>query len=428
MPESPPNTPVDSLVERQSVGSRVQLPGTAMARVPPPFRPLHVALAIPHLGGGGAERSTLAIARGLLARGHSVDLLLMHDRVDYVDEIPNQARRFLLKNNSHPRFQDLIRLCRHFGLRILPHLRPRHITQARAIAEYIDEHRPDCLVPSLASPKIASLLAIPLAGFRPAIVPIIRNNILNRRERYRILYRSLFGHADRIVAISHGVAESLTPALCIPQDRITQIYNPVVTARLHTLALEQPPHPWFDDAGPPIILAAGRLVPAKDYPTLLRAFKIVSRHRSVRLLVLGEGIQRHELEQLIANMGMQSSVALPGWTANPYAYMSRAAAFVLSSKYEGLGNVLIEALACGCPCVATDCPYGPREILDHGRYGRLVPVGDYTTLASAIESLLDAPINPVTLRARASRYSIEASVDSYEGLFQQLRSEERLTA
>ena len=428
MPDSSSACPDERPVDKHCAGSGVRPNSVETTVVTTMSKTLHVALMIPHLGGGGAERSTLSIARGLIARGHSVDLLLLYDRVDYVDEIPKQARRFLLKSNSHPRFRDLLRLCAYFGPRILPHLRPRHITQARAIAMYTDEHRPDFLIPSLVSLKIATLLAIPLLGFRPAIVPIMRNNILNRKERYRILYRFLFGHADRIVAISQGVAESLTPALCIPQDRITQIYNPVVTSRLHTLSHGLPPHPWFDAGGPPIILAVGRLVPAKDYPTLLRAFEIISRNRSVRLIILGEGSKRTELEHLIAKLGMQASVSLPGWAANPYAYMSRAAVFVLSSKLEGLGNVLIEALACGCPCVATDCPYGPREILDRGRYGPLVPVGDYASLASAIETLLDAPIDPVTLRARASRYSFDASIDGYESLLQQLRFEGRSTA
>jgi glycosyltransferase involved in cell wall biosynthesis len=161
------------------------------------------------------------------------------------------------------------------------------------------------------------------------------------------------------------------------------------------------------------LLGVGRLEPQKDFALLLRAFARIRRERAARLLILGEGRERPRLTQLAKALGVADSVDLPGFVPNPYAHMTRANLFVLSSRYEGLGNVVIEALACGCPVVSTDCPSGPAEVLDRGRYGRLVPVGDPAALAQAILAALEEPVDRARLRGRAAQFSVERAARRY---------------
>jgi glycosyltransferase involved in cell wall biosynthesis len=169
-----------------------------------------------------------------------------------------------------------------------------------------------------------------------------------------------------------------------------------------------------------VVLAAGRLTPTKDVPTLLRAFARARTVLNARLMILGEGKnaeesaeRRLELIALATELGVAEDVSMPGFVDNPFAYMARASVFVLSSLWEGFGNVLVEALACGCPVVSTDSPDGPGEILDRGRYGRLVPVGDHGAMAEAILATLRAPPDPDVLRSRAAMFSVDRAVESY---------------
>ena len=202
----------------------------------------------------------------------------------------------------------------------------------------------------------------------------------------------------------------------VSPEKVRTIYNPVVTEDLAVQAQAPLAHPWFDvDASEriPVVLAAGRLTGQKDYPTLLRAFKEVRNQRPARLMILGEGQQRSALEALVKDLGIQEDVSLPGFVDNPFAYMARADLFVLSSAWEGLPGVLIQAMACGCPVVSTDCPSGPREILEGGTYGPLVEVGDARGLAEAMLSTLESSVPPPQLKARASDFSVEAISDEY---------------
>jgi glycosyltransferase involved in cell wall biosynthesis len=219
--------------------------------------------------------------------------------------------------------------------------------------------------------------------------------------------------ADGITAVSQGIAEDLVCSFGLPRERVTTIYNPVVTPELLAQAQAPLDHPWFAPDAPPVILGVGRLHPQKDFPTLLRAFARVRAVRVVRLVILGEGEQRAALQQLVAELGLTKDVALPGFVGNPFAYMARAGVFVLSSAYEGLPGVLIQALACGCPVVSTDCPSGPGEILEQGAYGPLVGVGDVAALAQAMLALLAHPPAAERLRHRAAEFSLDRAVDRY---------------
>ena len=390
-----------------------------------PDKNLRIALAIPHLDGGGAERSVLRLARGLIERGYRVDILVFEKINTLEDEIPPETRLFVLKTEKTNDFRDRIQLTRRFGLRILKFLRKSLLQDARSIAAYIDEERPDCIVPSLPRSKSATLMALSFTKLNPVTIPTVRIFLKHTKRRFRNLYPILFPTADRIVTVSDGVADNLALELGIPRERISRIYNPVVSTDIAELARSVPDHPWMSDDGPPIILSAGRLARVKDFPTLLRAFRQVSRNRDVRLIILGEGSWRRRLEKMICKMDMEKIVSLPGWVSNPYAFMSRSSLFVLSSKYEGLPGVLIQALACGCPCVSTNCPSGPSEILDDGRFGPLVPVGNVPALAAVMERVLDSPPKKETLLARANEFSLDASVDLYERMIVDLVRERR---
>ena len=197
------------------------------------------------------------------------------------------------------------------------------------------------------------------------------------------------------------------------KENIRVIYNPVVTPELLEKAKEPLDHPWFARGEPPVILGVGRLHLQKDFPTLIRAFALVRQHKPTRLMLLGEGPDRYKLEALIDELGLTNEIALPGFISNPYAFISKASVFVLSSLYEGLPTVLIEAIAVGTVIVSTDCPSGPAEILDSGKYGCLVPVGDIKALSEAILNTLDQPTDSEALRQRAQQFSYETAVNKY---------------
>ena len=385
-----------------------------------------IALAIPDLRGGGGERSTLGIARGLLARGYTVDLVLFEDSNAYPNETPREARLFIRKSARAQRFRDWARHTPGFGIRRALILGIRLIDllgNVRFITAYIKRERSDVLFASLGEAKVSALLARFFVSPHPVVIPIMRSVVMNRSLPLRILYRFLFPAADRIVAISDGVADSLVEDLGVPREKIERIYNPATRPEIEALAGENPDHSWLSEPSSPVFLSVGRLDQVKDFTTLLRAFHRVSKSRPARLIILGEGPQRKQLEGFITRNGLAEKVSLPGWVPNPYAYMSRASVFVVSSKYEGLSLVLIEALACGCPVVSTDCPSGPAEILCSGEFGPLVPVGDDAALAAAMEHLLDNPPESTVLRARAQDFSAEACVEHYDRLIRKCLSE-----
>jgi glycosyltransferase involved in cell wall biosynthesis len=228
----------------------------------------------------------------------------------------------------------------------------------------------------------------------------------------RLGYRFLYPSADAVVAPSRGVAGSLLQLSPIPIQKVRVIYNPVVSPELYEKADAPVEHPWFQPHQPPVVLAAGRLVALKGYDTLLRAFARVRQETPVRLVILGEGPERPNLERLAAELGVAADVDMPGFDPNPFRYMNRAGVFVLSSRYEGLPNVLIQALACGCPVVSTDCPSGPSEILDGGRYGALVPVDDVEAMAGAIVRALLGQVAPAP-SAWLEQFRVEVVAEQY---------------
>ena len=222
-----------------------------------------------------------------------------------------------------------------------------------------------------------------------------------------------------MVANSVGATEDLERYAPSLRRAVRTIHGPTVWPRIAKQAAEALDHPWFND-GPPVILSAGRLVPVKGHETALRAFAEVVKSRPARFVILGEGPDRQKLVDLSHTLKIAHLVDFAGFQINPFAYMARAAAFVLASSHEGLPSVLIEAMACGTPLVSADCPSGPREILEGGQWGRLVPVGNWRALATAILDTLDAPVDRDALTARANAYDGESSVKQYMALLQEL--------
>ena len=402
---------------------------------------MHIAFVIDSLGGGGAERVVLRLARGLIDRSHRVDIVMFQAIVHYPEDIPQGTRLFVMNGGLDKSTEESVKVVLtslvrvHAPSRSLDWARAanalkwdplclptsRMVGQARAIASYMAREKPDCILPNLPGPKIATLLAHHFVTEPPPTIPIVHNVVRWRRRRRR-RSRYLFANAAHCVAVSQGVSESLADAIGVPLEKITTIYNPVVTPDIAKRAAEQPNHPWFLDHGEPIILAAGRLEKQKDYPTLIRAFARVSVRRPCRLVILGEGSQRTEIEGMIQEFKLTDRVSLPGWVENPFAFMARASLFVLSSRWEGLPTVLVEALACGCPCVSTDCPSGPAEILLNGDLGPLVPVGNDSALAKAMERVLDRPPDRQALQRRATDFSADRAVAAYEKLLSELVS------
>ncbi|ULR40554.1 glycosyltransferase [Thermus sp. NEB1569] len=354
-----------------------------------------LALFLPSLRGGGAERVMVHLARGFAERGFQVDLVLAKAEGPYLAEVPPSVRVVDLRAS-------------------------RVLFSLPGLVRYLRKERPHALLSALDHANVIVCLAHRLARV-PSWLVISEHNTLsasrpkNARERLLLWFmRWTYPWADAVIAVSQGVAEDLIHLTGLPREKIQVIYNPVVTPELFAKAREPLDHPWLASGEPPVILGVGRLTEEKDFPTLIRAFALVRAQRPARLMILGEGELRPQLEALVHELGLQDDVALPGFVENPYAYMARAAVFVLSSRWEGFGNVLVEAMACGTPVVSTDCPSGPREILDHGKYGRLVPVGDVKSLAESILKTMDEP--PYRDLSRVAEFTLEKSLERYEAV------------
>ena len=238
--------------------------------------------------------------------------------------------------------------------------------------------------------------------------------ISTRYRRRKILYRI----SDHVVAVSRGVAESLIEATNIPEETLTVIYNPMDISSIKHRASEAPNHEWFNDNGSPIVLGAGRLSREKDFETLINAYYLASYVSQCRLIILGDGPLRVQLAEQIKRLGLEQQVSLPGWTENPWAFMSRSVLFVLSSRHEALPSVLIEALACNCKAVATDSPGGTSEILNDSKL--LAPVGNPQKLAKVMVREMDRLVNHSEFEIKTTKFSLDRVIDQYEALMLEL--------
>ncbi|HNS59257.1 MAG TPA: glycosyltransferase [Nitrosomonas europaea] len=366
---------------------------------------MHIAIYLPSLRGGGAERAMATLANGFADRGLKVDLVLVRAEGPYLSEVSPGVRIVDLQSN-------------------------RVLTSLPGLVRYLRRERPQAMLSALNHANVIAVVARMLAGVPARLVVSERNNVSlsgssskNLRSRVVLhMMRWAYRKTDGVTAVSGGVADDLANAINLPRDRISVIFNPVVTPELIEKSRMPLKHPWLGEGKPPVILGVGRLTPQKDFVTLIRAFAQVRTVRNCRLVILGEGELRAELEQLVASLGVQDNVQLPGFADNPFAWMSRVRLFVLSSRWEGLPNVLIQAMACGAAVVSTDCPSGPDEILEGGKWGRLVPVGDEEALAEAMVTLLEMPENQLSdVRQRAGGFRPELAVDAYLKILRSMR-------
>ena len=289
------------------------------------------------------------------------------------------------------------------------------------LANYLRKHRPLALLSGKTHTNLVAIWARRLAAVDTRVVISERTNLSKEsgtspRWRWRYvqpLVERVYPLADEITSVSDGVSDDLSAFARLPRHRVLTIYNPVVRPELYEMARQKPDHPWLEPGSPPVVLAVGRLTEQKQFPVLLDAFDRVRRGRDVRLLILGEGKERPALQARVEALDLGEHVEMPGFVDNPYAYMTHASLFVLSSAWEGLPGALIEALACGCPVVSTDCPDGPREILESGRYGPLVPVGNREALAQAMERVLGDPPDRAMLKRRGTDFAATTAIDRY---------------
>jgi glycosyltransferase involved in cell wall biosynthesis len=355
-----------------------------------------IALFLPFLKEGGVERTMLNLAEGFVRRGIKVDLVLATKAEGpYKSQIPSQVQVVEL-GASNP-IMSLSGLVRYLRFR-RPQIVLSGLTPANLVALWAKR--------ILSSKETKVLIQVQVSvGVKETTTPL-------RALLRPFVYRLFYPWADGIVAASEGVAKDLLD-FGLPVSKIFVIYNPVVTENLYKKAEEPINHPWFQQGEQPVVLGVGRLHKQKDFPTLIRAFALVRKQRRARLMILGEGEERPKLEKLIRELGLEEEVSLPGFVENPYAYMKKASVFVLSSIYEGFGNVVAEALAVGTPVVSTDCPHGPAEILEGGKWGILVPVGNVEALAQAIVEALDKSWDRDALRRRAQSFSLDTIVSQY---------------
>ncbi len=367
----------------------------------------------------------LNLAAALADRDYRIDLVMGRKKGHFLEEIPDTVNIVDLSPPSAHRLLPTLMNMRHISRLLGSDVFNRKAAWifgiVPALAAYLNSRQPTVLLSALDYTNIAALLAQRLSASSTRLAISIHNHLSTAAARASKpherkipqLARRFYPEADRIVAVSDGVAADLAQVIDVPRSRIATIYNPIFRPEILIQAQARLDHAWFTPGAPPVILAIGKLKPQKDFACLIRAFARVRAIRPARLLILGEGPQREALLSLARKLNVENDVALPGFVANPFAYIGRAAVFVLSSAWEGLSNVIIEALACGCPVVSTDCPSGPAEILDGGTYGRLVPVGDDAALANAILATLDNPPPRDRLRDRAQFFSVDCAVERY---------------
>ena len=355
-----------------------------------------VAVLLATSGHSGVDRVMGNLLAAWGEAGLAVDLLAIRGHGPHIDPLPPGLRRVLLP--------------------------ARHVNTALpALVRYLNAVRPPVLLTDKDRVNRVALLAAALAGGRTRVAVRLGTTVsvnLARRGRLeravqRASMRHLYPRAAAVLVPSQGAADDLAAFAGLARQHIAVVPSPVFGRRFERLAAEPPQGVTWPESAPPTVLGIGELCARKDFGTLIRAFARLRAARPCRLVILGEGRQRAALEALVRALGLEADVLLPGFVANPYPHLSRAALFVLASRCEGLPVALIEALACGTPAVSTDCPSGPRELLQGGRLGALVPVGDAERLGSAMAATLAAPPPADALRTAAAPYAVNAAAGAY---------------
>lgn len=356
---------------------------------------MRISVFVPDLRGGGAERVNLLLLLEFVRRGYSVDLIVLRRQGALLEQVPATVRIIDLKAD-----------------RIRQGMMP--------LIRYLQEVQPDALMASMWPLTTLAVLCVKLIRFRGRLILSEHSSLSLSPQNSGLSGRALRASmrwanskADEVVGVSAGVLKDLH-GLGLPKDFGKVIHNPIVLSSERLLPESKNCRSWIDHAPGRRVLAVGSLKSAKDYPTMLRAVRrVVDSCGNISLLILGTGPLQNDLEGLICSLGLDDHVHFGGFVSDPGPFYRAAGLFVLSSAWEGFGNVIVEAMAAGTPVVSTDCRSGPAEILENGRYGRLVPVGDYEALAEAIIESLDAKHDTEALQARAADFSVEKIGQEY---------------
>ncbi|MBX4216111.1 glycosyltransferase, partial [Candidatus Parcubacteria bacterium] len=304
-----------------------------------------IAFCVSSFRAGGGERMLVDLANEFSRRGYGVDMVALSNVGEYSDQLDPSVNKVVLK--ARRMFLSLPGLI-------------RYLSRERPIAMVtLDEHT-----------SIYALIARFLSRAPTRIVPRVGTTysklfaFRGMRERHRLwLMRFLYKRADRIIAVSKGVADDVASFLGVPQEKIVTVYNPKSLAFIEARGSVPPPHPWLSDTSSPVIMAAGRFRHPKNYQMLVRAFASVRKTVPARLILVGKGRDEEELKKLVRELHCERDVLFPGYAENPYAWIRRADVFVSTSVWEGMPNALLEAMACGVPVISSDCDSGPREII-----------------------------------------------------------------
>lgn len=351
-----------------------------------------ISLFITNLTIGGAERVAVNLSKGLTKFGYDVEIVLVNNEGEFLSEIPESVNLVELD-------ADRLRSA------VIP------------LYRYIHTKNPDVIISFMTGPNIIAILSNILSMKKSRVIATehntqtMKSGLSMKMDMY--LGRGLYKLSDGIIGVSVGVAENVSNWANIPKKEIEVIHNPVIEKNLLEREFSTPPHEWYNEKDIPTIVSAGRHVEQKNFQTLIRAFDKVLSEREARLVLIGEGEKTEEYEDLVKDLGIQDHVCMPGFVDNLYEYLFYSDVFVLSSAWEGLSMVLIEAMACRTPVVSTDCPYGPAEVLRNGIYGSLVPVDSYEELGNEILETLENPSKEEQLTNRASDFSIEAITQEY---------------
>ena len=358
-----------------------------------------IALYLPHLRTGGAETVFVRLATGLERLGYRV--------------------RFVLDRGEGNLLAQVVQPVDDLGA-------SRTLAAVPKLAAWLRRHRPDVLISALGHNNVAALMAVRLAGVATKVI-VGEHSILGRQNRkdwkfyvMPALAWLFYPQAAAVVAVS-SAGQSDLQAILGRRAVVEMIHNPAVADDVAARAAAAVAHPWLaDDATVPVILGVGRLDPVKDFPLLIESFAEVVRQRPARLVILGEGAERETLERLRDRLGLAEHVDLPGVVADPMPWFARAKMVALSSRYEGFGLVLVEAMACGTPVATTEAGGPPAEIVKQGELGPVAPSGDRQALAAAILKVLDHPVDAALLKARAADFSFSASFAAYAALIERI--------
>ena len=400
----------------------------------------------------------LDLSKDFIRKGYIVDLVLCEFKGSLLEQIHPEVQLFVLEDKQHGKKRNnkcsipndkinwiiptnSIKYSDHFkyvvlswpfGIklktskkhkRIVPTRSDRRTRLAHAFSVYLMENQPNLVIASFLYSIFCTLVGRDISAISVPVICSFHNSQFHLYPTERMVNITLLHKADWIHTVSNGIKNELKQLNWFDHKKITTIYNSVDKQRVLELAKQPSGHPWLDRKAMfnhKVILTVGKMDRQKNHPLLIRSFANIVRSGNFKLIILGEGRGRRNLQSLVVELGLVHIVSMPGWIANPFPFMLRSDVFVLSSKFEGLPIVLIEALACCCNIVSTDCPQGPKELLDDGKFGELVPVNNESAMTEAIRNSLHSNPNRAALAARAAEFSPDRQIAEFEQMFDQV--------